>query len=96
LDLRGIGGWRELHNEFHHAGSSNIIRVVRSRKMRWAEHGEIRDAYKIVFGNLEGKREFRSSSRRWKNNNTIDLSGIVWEGLDWIHLARDGGRWRAV
>jgi hypothetical protein len=55
------GGWRRLHNEELHKlhMSSNIIRVIKSRGMRWARHvarmGEVRNVYTILNGNLKGK-----------------------------------------
>jgi hypothetical protein len=57
-----VGGWRRLHNEELHNlyASTNIIRVIKSRRMRWAGHvahiGEIRNTYKILVGKPEGKR----------------------------------------
>jgi hypothetical protein len=56
------GGWRKLHNEELHGlySSSSIIRVIKSRRMRWAGHvahmGEVRGAYKILVGRPEGRR----------------------------------------
>jgi hypothetical protein len=56
-----VRGWRKLHNEFHNLyTSSDIIRVIKSRRMRWTEHmacmGEMRNAYNILVGKPEGKR----------------------------------------
>jgi hypothetical protein len=65
------GGWRRLHNEgFHNLyASPNIIRVIKSRRMRWAGHvsrmGEMRNAYKILVGKPEGKRPLGRPKRRW-------------------------------
>jgi hypothetical protein len=56
-----IGGWRKLHDEelYNLYGSPGIIRMIKSRKMRWAEHiarmGEQRNAYRILVGKLEGE-----------------------------------------
>jgi hypothetical protein len=64
------GGWRRLHNEELHNlhTSSNIIRVIKSRRMRWALHvahiGGRRNVYKFLFGNPEGKRPLGRSGRR--------------------------------
>jgi hypothetical protein len=65
------GGWRRLHNEELHNlyASSNIIRVIKSRRMRWAEHrpcmGKMRNAYKILVGKPEGKRQCGRPRRRF-------------------------------
>jgi hypothetical protein len=64
------GGWRKLHNEeFHNWNASqNIIRVIESRRMRWAGHvermGEMRNVYKILAGIPEGKRPLGNHRRR--------------------------------
>jgi hypothetical protein len=58
------GGWRGLHNEELHNvyASPNIMRMVKSRRMKWADHagrmGEMRNAYSILVGKFEGKRPF--------------------------------------
>jgi hypothetical protein len=57
-----VGGWRRLHNEELHNlyASSNIIRVIKSRRMRWVGHvahtGEVKNAYKVLIGKPLGKR----------------------------------------
>jgi hypothetical protein len=67
-----VGGWRRLHNEEVHNlyDSSNIIRMVKSRRIRWAGHvvcmGEVRNAYIVLDGKLEGKRVLRRPRCRWK------------------------------
>jgi hypothetical protein len=72
------GGWRKLHNEELHNlySSPNIIRLINSRRLRWAGHvartGENRNAYRILVGKLEGKRPLRRSRRRWVDNIKID------------------------
>jgi hypothetical protein len=89
------GCWRRLHNEKFHKmyATSNIISVIRSKRMNWVGHvahmGEIRNAYKSLVGRPEGKRPLGRPRRRWKDNNRISLGEIVWEGVDWIHLAQD-------
>jgi hypothetical protein len=49
---------------------------------------------KILVGKSEGKRPLGRPRRRWKDNNRMDLREIMWEGLDCIHLAQGGDRWR--
>jgi hypothetical protein len=65
--------------------SPNIIRVIKSRRMTWKVHvacmGEMRNAYNILVGKLEGKRPLGSPKRRWEDNIRMDLSEIVWEGV---------------
>jgi hypothetical protein len=66
-----VGGWRKLHNyEPHNLYSSPImIRIVKSRRMRWAGYvarmGERRNAYRVLVGNPEGKRLLGRPRRRW-------------------------------
>jgi hypothetical protein len=87
------GGWRKLHNEELHSlySSPSIIRMIKSRKMRWAGHvarmGEKRNAYRILVGKPEGKRPLGIPRRRWADNIKMDLREIEWEGMDWIDLA---------
>jgi transcription termination factor 2 len=80
----------ELHNLY---SSPNIIRMIKSRKMRWAGHvarmGETRNAYRILVGKPEGKRPLGRPRRRWVDNIIIDLREIGWDGVDWIDLAQD-------
>jgi hypothetical protein len=65
------GGWRKLHNkELHNLySSSNIIRMMKSRRMRWAGHvarmGETRNAYRILVGKPEEKRPIGRRRHRW-------------------------------
>jgi hypothetical protein len=92
----GIGrGWRKLCNEELHSLYSlpSIIRVIKSREMRWAGHvarvGRKRNAYRMLVGKPEGKRPLGRPKRRWDNSIRIDLRGIGWGGMDWIDLAED-------
>jgi hypothetical protein len=63
-----------------------IIRIMKSRRMRWAEHvprmGEKRNAYRILVGQPEGKRTLGRPRCRWVGNIKIDLREIGWDGLD--------------
>jgi hypothetical protein len=91
-----------LHNEELHIlySSPSIIRQIKSRRMRWAGHvarvGEERNVYKVLVGKPEGKRPLGRPRRRWENGIRIDLREIGWRSVDWIHLAQDRDRWRAV
>jgi hypothetical protein len=93
------GEWRKLHNgELHNFYSSpNIIRMIKSRRIRWAGHvARMGDAYRILVGNPEGKRPLGRPRRRWVDNIKIDLREIGWDGMDWIELAQDRDQWRAL
>jgi hypothetical protein len=57
---------------------------------------EMRNAYKILFGKLDEKRAPGRPKRRQENNIRMDLRETGWEGVNWIHLAKDGAQWRAV
>jgi hypothetical protein len=96
------GEWRKLHNgDLHNLYSSpNIIRQMKSRGMRWAGYvarmREERIVYEVLVGKLEGKRPLRRPRRRWKNGIKMYLREIGWGGVEWIHLAQERDRWRAV
>jgi hypothetical protein len=97
-----IGGWRKLHNEELHNlyCSPSIIRIIKSRRMRWAEHvarmGEERNAYRILVGTPEGKRPLERPRRCWEDNIRMYLREIEWDCMDWIYLAQDRDKWRAL
>jgi hypothetical protein len=93
------GGWRMLHNEeLHNLYSSPfIVRVIKSRRMRWVGHvARMREinVYSILVGKSEGKRPLEK--RRREDNIKMHLRDIGFEDVDWIHLAQDRDRWRAV
>jgi hypothetical protein len=96
------GEWRKLHNEELHDlyYSPSIIRIIKSRKMRWAGHvvrmGEKRNSYRLLVGKPEGKRPLGRPRRRWVDNIGMDLGEVGWGDLDWIGLAKDRNRWRAL
>jgi hypothetical protein len=95
-------GWRKLHNEELHGlySSPSIVRVIKARRMRWAGHVarlvEVMGAYKILAGRPEGRRPLGRPRRRWEDNIKMNLGGIGIGDMDWIHLAQDRDRWRAV
>jgi hypothetical protein len=96
------GGWRKLHNEelYNLYSLPSIIRTIKSRWMRWAGHvtrmGEKRNVYRLLVGNLEGKRPLGRPRRRWIDNIKMDLLEIGLSGVDRIGLAQDRYRWRAL
>jgi hypothetical protein len=96
------GEWRKLHNEeLHHLYSSpSIIRIMKSRSMRWAGHvariGEKKNAYRLLVGKPEGKRPLGRPRRRCVDNIRMDLVEVGWGDVDWIGLAQDRDMWRAL
>jgi hypothetical protein len=96
------GEWRKLHNEELHNfySSPDIIRQVKSRRMRWAGHvacmGEERKLYKDLVGKPEGKSPLGRRRRRWEDGIRMDHREIGLGGMDWIRLSQVRDRWRAV
>jgi hypothetical protein len=94
--------WRKLHNEELRDlySSPSIIRIIKSRRMRWAGHvagmGEKRNAYRLLLGKPEGNRSLGRPRRRWVDNIRIDLGEVEWGDVDWISLAKDRNRWRVL
>jgi hypothetical protein len=80
--------------------SPSIIRIIKSRRVRWAGHvarmGEKRNAYRLLVGKPEGRRPLGRRRRRWVDNVRMDLGEVGWGDVDWIGLAQDRNRWRAV
>ncbi|KAJ4427803.1 hypothetical protein ANN_25456, partial [Periplaneta americana] len=95
------GEWRKLHNaELHPLYSSpDIIRNIKSRRLRWAGHvarmGESRNAYRMLAGRPEGKKPLGGPRRRWEDNIKMYLREVGYDDRDWINLAQDRDRWRA-
>jgi hypothetical protein len=107
--LRGIfgskrdevtGEWRRLHDEELNDlySSPNIIRVIKSRRIRWAVHvahmGEGRGAYRVLVGRPEGRRPLGRPSRRWDDNIKMDVQEMgrgAWTGLIWLRIGTGGG-----
>jgi hypothetical protein len=96
------GEWRKFHNEELHNlySSPDIVRKVKSRRMRWAGHvarmGEELTAYKVLVGKHEGKRLLGRPRCRWEDGIRVDLREIGLGGVYWIRLAQDRNRWRAL
>jgi hypothetical protein len=82
------GEWRKLHNgELHNLYSSpDIIRQIKSRRMRWAGHvarmEEGRNVYRVLLGKLEGKRPLGRPRCRWEDGIKMDLGEIGWGGVE--------------
>jgi hypothetical protein len=96
------GEWRKLHNEELHDlySSPSIIRIMKARRMRWTGHvarmGKNRNAYRLLVGKPEGRRPPGRPKRRWLDNIRMDLVEKGWGDVDWIGLAQDRDRWRAL
>jgi hypothetical protein len=107
--LRGIfgpkrgevtGEWRKLHSgELHNLYSSaDIIRQIKSRRMRWAGHvarmGEDKNVQRVLVAKPEGKRPVEKPRRRWENGLKMDLRETgwgVWSGFTWLRIGTVGG-----
>jgi hypothetical protein len=59
-------------------------------------NGEKRNTYKLLVGNPKGKRQLGRSRRRWVDNVRKDLGEVGWGDVDWIGLAKNRNRWRAI
>jgi hypothetical protein len=89
-----MGRWRKLHNEelrdLH--SSPSIIRIIKLRKMRLA--GDVARIWEKR--KPEGKRLLGKPRHRWVDNIKLHLGEIGWGGVDWIGLAQDRDKWRAL
>ena len=104
MGLRGRrekGEWRKLQNEKLNDlyCLPNIVRVIKTRTMKWDVHvarmEDRRGVYRVLVGKPEGKRLLERPRRSWKDN----IKWIFWKcdgGMDWIELAQDRDRWRAI
>jgi len=96
------GGWRRLHNEELNDlySSPNIVRVIKSRRMRWAGHvarvGEERGVYRVLVGKPEGKRPLGRPRRKWLDNIRMGFQEVGCGCMDWIGLVQDRDRWRTL
>jgi len=80
--------------------SPNNVLVIKSRRMRWAGHverkGERRGVYRVLVGKPEGRSPLGRTRRRWGDNINMDLQEVGSGCIDWIDLAQDRDRWRAL
>jgi len=96
------GEWRKLRNEELNNlySSPNIMRVIKSRRMRWEGHvacmGEGRGVYRVLVGKPEGRRTLGRPRLRWEDNIRMDLREVGCGCVDWMELAQDRDRWRAL
>ena len=94
--------WRKLHSEelYDLYSSPNIFRVIKSRRMRWAGHvahmGDRRGVYRVLVGKPGGKSQLGRPRLRWEDNVKMDLQEVRCKGAEWIKLAQDRNRWRAL
>jgi hypothetical protein len=96
------GEWRKLHNEELRDlySSPSIIGIIKLRRVRLAGYvarmGEKTNAYRLLLRKPEGKRPLGRPRRRCVDNITMDLGEVGWGDVDWIGLAKDRNRWRAL
>ena len=90
-----VAAYRFLHRVF-----GWVVRVIKSRIMRWAGHvarmGEERGVYRLLVGKPEGTRPLGRPRRRWVDNIRMDLQEVGYGYMDWIGLAQDRDRWRTL
>jgi hypothetical protein len=93
--------WRKLHNERLNGlySSPNIIRVIKSRRMRWAGHiarmKERRVGYRVLVGKPEGKKPLRRPRRKWEVDIKMNLMEVgcgAWNRLIWLKIGTGGMR----
>jgi len=96
------GEWRRMHNEELNDlySSSNIVRVIKSRRRRWAGHvariDEEREVYRVLVGKPEGRRPLMRPRCRWMDNIRTDLQEVGCGYMDWTGLVQDRDRWRTL
>jgi hypothetical protein len=87
----------ELNNLY---SSPSIVRMTKSRRMRWAGHvartGEGKGVYRVLVGKPEGRRPLGRPRRRWEDNIRMDFREVGCGCVDWMELAQDRDRWRAL
>jgi hypothetical protein len=82
------GSWRKLHDDELHSlySAPNIVRLIKSRRMRWVGHvacmGERRGVYRVLVGRPKGKRPLGRPRHRWEDNIKLDLRDIGIDGVN--------------
>ena len=78
----------------------NIVRVVKSRRMRWAAYvsrmGEDRGVHRVLVGKPEGNRPLGRPRRRWVDNIKMDMQEVGGGRVDWMEVAQDRDGWRTL
>ena len=96
------GQWGRFHYEEFHSlyRAPNIIRMVKSRRLRWAGYvarmKEGRSGFRILASKPTGKRPLLRPRRRWEDNIRVDLEGIGINAGNWFDSAQDRDYWRAL
>ena len=89
-----------MRNFYDLFSSRNLLRVIISRRVRWAGHvvrmGGRRGVYRVLVGKAEGKRPYGRPRRRWEDNIKMDLQEVGGGCGDWMELAQDRESWRAL
>jgi hypothetical protein len=94
--------WRNLHNEelIDLYSSPNIVRLIKSRRIRWAGHvermGEMRVVQRILVGKPEGRRPLGRPRSRWEDNSKMNLQEVGCRDMDWMEVAQDRDKWRTL
>ena len=94
--------WRKLQTEVLNDlySSLNIVRVIKSRIKRWVGHvarmRERTGVYRVLVGKTQGKRPLGRPRRRREDNIKLYIQEVGWTGMDWIDLAQDRDRLRAI
>jgi hypothetical protein len=99
---KATGEWRRLHNEelYELYSSPNVIRVIKSGRIRWAGRvacmGERRGVYRVLVGRSEERRLLGRPRRGWKGILNRIFKKLDGRAMDWINLAQDRDRWRTL
>jgi len=92
------GEWRRLHNEELNVlyCSPNIVRVIKSRRVRWTGHVARMGEEKVLVGKTEGKTPLGRPRRRWVDNISMEIQEVGCGYMDWIGLVQDRDSWRTL
>jgi hypothetical protein len=92
------GEWRKLHNGELNVlyCSPNIVRVIKSRRMKWTGHVARMGLYRVLVGKPEGKKPLWRPRRRWEDDIKMKFQEVGCGSMDWIDLAQERDRWRAL